>query len=342
MADLRAKVEAVRELKQEYNIGSQDALTYLKARQAFSDLADKVAEQLKSDGVNYRPGVREVSNLCFYAKYIFGSALSVTGIRAARALSSENMPKDHSIKAYYEPLTPETSTEETGMDDVMMDWKFDYEEFLNVFFPEYARLRDYEIAMRTAFANAFAGSHLYIEDPRGKKLSFRDFEKDESLLISEVPMEEEREEYLEGVLNRFQRWFKGAADIVPDFNFSPEKMTDEEKKFLLGLGNENLYERAEKEMQLHNIEYERRIALSEVVGRNEDLSETSIDYALDILRNSLSKRLARLKELTEMAKEKRDYDIVVKMQEHLVRKTRYAIKAIKINRKWLKRMLEID
>ena len=62
--NLRSRVEAVKELKAEYGIGTQDALAYLRISSDHEELRKDIFNQLAREGVGYRPSGREVSNLC--------------------------------------------------------------------------------------------------------------------------------------------------------------------------------------------------------------------------------------------------------------------------------------
>lgn len=286
------------------------------------------------------PSVREVSNLCSYAQKIFKSALDAISAKRSKKSGSKFMPKDHWVLAYHRFLSPEKTSEEVGMEHLVRDWKFDYEEFLNVFFSQYMEYQDYEVAMRTTFVKIFASDHSYLEDLKGGKFSFNDVEEDD--LLTDIPADDDNyKEHLEARTSDFQRWIIGVYNSISYF-FSPVKTTAEERKFLLKTGIKNLYERAEREMQLGNITYERRIALNDIIGNSKNLTEESIDETLDLLRKTLAHRLEKLKYLAEKAGEGSKKSKVFRIQEQLVRKARYSIRAIKVNRRWIKRILGIE
>ena len=62
--NLRSRLEAVKELKAEYGIGTRDALEYLRISSDHEELRKDIFNQLAKEGVGYRPSGREVSNLC--------------------------------------------------------------------------------------------------------------------------------------------------------------------------------------------------------------------------------------------------------------------------------------
>ena len=339
MTDLAAKFESVQELKREYPTNSLNAWKYLKVREAFEDLSDRIKKYLDEQGIKYTPSHREVSNLCQYARSLFSSSLDASSAKRAKALGFVDIPKNHLILAYHPLLDRRRDIEEPESDNMFKTWKFDYEEFIKVFFVRLNEDKKHEVALRTAFAKAHAGSHPYLEDSQGK-YSFEEFAKQDRFLLSKLVMDSENKEVIENIeyqISAIQRWIFGLEqELIPD-RFYPNHLTQEESDFLFGLKN-NPYERAVREKTLRKIETERRVASSAVLQYQGTPYEKDIEHIVKEQKRKLRSRLERLKKLQRLNAPLS----ILKNEEELIDKAKYTIKAINVNKKWLKRILGIN
>ena len=69
------QLEQVQELKQEYGIGTREALNYLRVSKENEELCDSLHKKL--EGTKYKPRLREVSNIIDYTRKAIENAREI-------------------------------------------------------------------------------------------------------------------------------------------------------------------------------------------------------------------------------------------------------------------------
>lgn len=155
MTDLKSRLEAVKELKREYGIGSDLAHKYLKAHSEFSALRDEIVEELKNHKVNYSPSVREISNVCDTARHAIQDLVDLV-----------MSDPEYNIRRYSKTL--ESSYSHSLHPD---DLVFDYNALLLRYFKMLDSTKDPAISLMFSISHFIDSDHPYLCDGRDK-LSF--------------------------------------------------------------------------------------------------------------------------------------------------------------------------
>src|SRR3989338_7418253 len=230
---LRNRMEAVRELKAEYGIGSQDALRYLKIRERYQILKDKVAQVLESEGSPCRLTVRETENIddCFAWGSLYNA---ISGL------------------LYKGPQGPERVFLVKGYGQI----KVDIEEFLIEYCRQRNQTDDPDIAFRDDYRVIFEGGKPFLEI-LGRKVSFQDI-KDGNVETEPLPDDLFIDE---DEASQFRLWLIGAENENPFSYISPEESpTRSEHRYLLN--NAQLGRRIERDQTSGSLWEERRLALN--------------------------------------------------------------------------------
>ncbi|HLD57751.1 MAG TPA: hypothetical protein VJA47_05560 [archaeon] len=299
---LRNRMEAVRELKAEYGIGSQDALRYLKIRERYQILKDKVAQVLESEGSPCRLTVRETENIddCFAWGSLYNA---ISGL------------------LYKGPQGPERVFLVKGYGQI----KVDIEEFLIEYCRQRNQTDDPDIAFRDAYRVIFEGGKPFLEI-LGRKVSFQDI-KDGNVETEPLPDDLFIDE---DEASQFRLWLIGAENENPFSYISPEESpTRSEHRYLLN--NAQLGRRIERDQTSGSLWEERRLALN-AMSTYSMLERLDYDLMGKKCRNAYGVSIdARLSALESDLRAIRDPE-----QRRIIRKE---ILAIKKNRAWLERFL---
>jgi hypothetical protein len=239
---LEGKLEDIKFLKVEHGIGSKNAFDYLKSVEKYTELRDEVVERLKSEGVNYRPSVREViyrSSLC---KLSYEGRLNIKILESSS--ERESLPCLIRIPEYFE-----FGVHSLNNDEVDMGLKLDYPSLLVKIYENYSE-------------SGHVGNEFYYAQPflnfKSRKISANDFVR-------------EFEKGLLGITKKSDSSYSKDLTIAGHaLSHSLNLMMLEnekgnfarnEKHFLYQSG----YERAKEEMTLNRFEVERMIAFNRVV-----------------------------------------------------------------------------
>ncbi|MBI2451805.1 hypothetical protein HYV50_01865 [Candidatus Pacearchaeota archaeon] len=347
-SELEGKLEAIKELKAEYGIGSREAWNYLKVRQEYTQLADKIAQELKKEGLSYRPSYREISNLCGRAEEHL--RLTLEDISEALAIKEKRFPRDQIVVPYAKILQRGTlayleNQNFPDMDIVVNRWKFDYEKFIKNFYRKLRETEDKKKAFNIAFRGIINGNDSYIEDESGKRLTLNEILENERLLLTNEPKFIEDMEDAKIILERASSLLTWLAGESSDFSGVPFRVDDfqeqtiEELEFLYGCysAEKNLYNRALREKSLGNIWIERRIALNKVITE-ADRKESPKEMIDDVLVNE-RKKLARTSRRLRGYISMEAPSVLIENGKELKAKRQYFIQAIISNRKWLEKVL---
>ena len=250
--NLRSRLEAVKELKAEYGIGTQDALAYIRDQDSHRKLREDLITVLKTDRVAYRPGLREVQNVSHWLSDIIDELISETKVEAGEG---EVLP----VNVYY------LGGKKSFPKKIIIR-----PDFIK-FFTNYAKAvdsgTDPETAVFKTLKDIFDTEEPFLEIS-GKKVSFRD--------LNITP---------DG--NGVYSWLADGEDFPLYFDLNINQIPFSQRAYLYHASDKGDYKTALNEHMLGNIWTERRIAISTIVyfTRSEDLSVNDrIDKALEDLK----------------------------------------------------------
>ena len=364
MNPIKSRLEEVKMLKAEYGISSENALRYLKIQDEYSGLRGDLIPILRREGIQYKPSVKEISNICNEAMDRLEKDLFTSNKAAFEQLEAEgkvNMrPVTCGVSLPRETLLFRGEVEPKSKD---LWWKFDYKAFL----VEYARIRDETGSHFQAFSGVMKaveeGDGRYFTGPEGR-FSYQEIASSPKYTSSaeEILDTQENEPIWDGLREKisqnpdmepndiikslFAVVFTGeGVESKDEPPFSSERPTMEERHLLhgqlYGVIND-LYGRAEREHTLGRLETERRIALAFVAdAKREEQPHPGVSESerIDYILRSLDEKYRVLSESLATLARANSIDEDVSKRPQLVR-NRYTRRALITNRKWIEKLLD--
>ncbi len=313
MDNLEGKLEAVKMLKEEYGIGSQDAWNYLKAENYLSDLRKKYAE-----GTDL--SVRALGN------FLERAAASLLHFADSQSQFNGNLVSQYGVKHYYETEFVE--------DQYSKKLHINDEKLVALFGAHYRNMEPFTAFIRT-LGEAIQHPEV-IKDGQGRSLS--------DLIPSKIRQPEDEEDaenlkearsYVQFLINpspaRFEKLDDYSAGIL---DFNPDVEAPHTLLFLYGYNDNDFYERAVNEHTLNTFETQRRIALS-YLARFDSPNEKKVPEAIDQLRESICKNAERQQKYADTSAPQ----FIAELWKKNMAKSKYVLRAIISNRSWLEKVL---
>ncbi|MBI1972447.1 hypothetical protein HYS50_00395 [Candidatus Woesearchaeota archaeon] len=328
MSKLLSLLDACKELKAEYGIGTKDAYQYLKIRNTYRGLRDEVAKELAKQKIQYHPTERKVSNVC--------SKINAD----LKTIFRDILDEDVDVKQYTDHLQSIISKEDKQL-------CIPYKEIL-IKYCAYAMTEAPDQAYRHMVKDLLK-NHQFLDESGLIFFSItlnniRDLPSLENLIKEDMRIRENhlnemqqllgmkdgpREKYLE-----FLEWINEGQEVIWYGTFDPTGITLEEQAYLFQLGcgidssEKSPYERALQEKTLRKLETERRIALQEMIL----YKHTNVENAIKDVDKMISNGVQDLPKYQEFP----DLQSRLKFS---INRFRYLSQAIKKNRKWLETVL---
>ena len=304
--------ETVRQLKDEYGIGSRDALAYSRAQTAYTDLRDRLIGVLREHGIDYRPLVREVANMCDSVRLVAEETLRVRAAEKVLEAGPGYTEREFHVLGPHRFYAFAQHDKHLGEEQESIPVSFDYETFLASFFAHYATTRDVDTALRRTVRVCLADETAYFRRGEWTTATFGEAAVDTEFLIEpyEHPTQPEDTERREEQKGQFAGWLRGETpyDLAGGFQPSLGAPTSEELKYLYNLGRfitgeKGVYTRAVRDQTLNRPETQRRIALANVMHTLADFPGLSpqevIDMTLSELNRSEGMAVSGVSEMTE-------------------------------------------
>lgn len=347
-SDLESKVESVQLLKQEHNISSLNALSYLRSVEQYEQLRAEVNQALKSEGIRFNLSDKKISNLCEAIKTIVKDTINFADFEHFR-----EGPSNYFVGDFNPLLTRRPGQAEL---DVIEErtFKLDYNVFIADFARYLAQGRDVNEALRQAFLVFKSSQHPYLTTPNGEKVNFQELVQkipelgEKRLRLEEITHNPEMlraskdtNEFTESVVEDFREWEITGSKSYRSGILELEQITQEERQFFYGFSIDEgkPYDRAVTEQTLKRLETERNIALHFMIGNYdtdpEQKPEKAIVKTIASLTGALQRRRERYQKLIEL-KAPSDTADHARLS---VDRTQYTLLAIKKNRKWLETVL---
>ncbi len=343
-SDLESKVASVQLLKQEYNISSLNALSYLRSVERYEQLRAEVNQALKSEGIRFNLSDKKISNLCEAIKTIVKDAINFADFEQFRGRVNNYFVGDFNPLLVKRPgqAEPDVSEERT--------FKLDYNSFIADFARYLAQGADQDEALRQAFLGFKASQHPYLTTSEGEQLNFQELLQIIPILgekrkrLDEITNDEDMlrnseaaDQFAESLAEDFKEWEITGSKSYRSGILELGQITQEERQFFYGFSVDKgkPYDRAVTEQTLKHLETERNIALHFMMGNYdtdpEQKPEKAIEKTIASLTGALQRRRERYQKLIEI-KAPSDTADNVKLS---VDRTQYTLLAIKKNRKWL-------
>ena len=352
---LANKMVAIRELKDEYLIGSQDAFCYLKTIGYY----EKIQRDLFSEpGINFRPSVRDISLLCQEISFYAQLWLKLVSVQHS---TTENF----GVQAEHVVLMPWNRDRDIVVHGIKFHfWNIDFSMVLRELIkgenlPELSRLMlsfSTEISELSCFIIYDTQERLSMIDIINR-LDVRDgYSKGFFDSVSATLMDYELHRHYSSSLSAEDAELLYEAKVAKDIEVchemirkcdmralihlmgqcfeSKEKLgnvTSEEVEFLLN--SEKLFERAQREFTLGNFEVERKFAISFISSFDREEGESIESFVERITENAfryLRRSEKKLKDLSDSVP-----DCLKENAVKSISQNRYTYLACYQNRRWL-------
>lgn len=352
-------LEAIKELKGQYYVGSQEAYYHLKSVRWLEQVREQITELNPGLARQHNLTVKNVTYLVELMRTLFESVLRLT---AAELSSPERMSLDttHDVLIPV-PIHPFDLSKSLPW---AMRWHVNYVEWLGSFLstlPEQATASVIVNRMVQWLLTGFCYNRLQpVFEPTGQAVSFSQYAgelkfrqpllkdlMDEAILMLQTRSVKGKtrimlqslidQKNLAGIHRLLQRKFtrEERKNIERIFNSHTRELSCESSSPDVWLYDYNLYDRAESEYTLGYMDVERRILINhihsyEVKIENEQVS-AFVDYLVADAMNRIQmykKRSANLESLNAPA-------VILDHDLRSLRKARYLYRALHQNRKWL-------
>jgi len=351
---MRRKLEALKELKAEYLIGSQDAFLYLKAMERYEKILDALA---KDPAIQIRPTLKETSRLC-------ADILRAANFWLEMVCITFSTPENLSVAA------------QIFIPELYLNDKFDEDIFTHIFsldvlmvakcllrsvseIPTRQQVWDFftlhgetldcftvESDQRVSWQDISLEANLRSCSPKrfwsqsmAHAYVFKDKYSEDYIATIKRSIEakdcETCHQFLQSLrLTLTKEDVEGWVINLEGFNLKA-RPSEEEFEYLLQYGD--IIERAEREFTLGNFEVERKVAIAymyEFIG-DENLASAS-EMVDDALRCALKMRTERQKRI-EVFRSQNAPSVILDNAETSLRKARYLYLSLYQNRRWLER-----
>lgn len=362
---LRRRLETMKELKQEFYVGSKDAFDYLKSIAYYENLLDEV---YKDNSVKTRITIREASNL--QNKIIFEARRH---LGMASVLYSDAKSLSVSAEHYVESPLPSEFEESAKLiigERECHCWKIDIPLFLKKFLNGSKNIQNLSNAIFLFFAVEGDNIPFFIYGKDDRRFSLRDIINDPELrkcsekmfwsdcysLYVEIDDPHYKEYLSQGEIGSFKKAYKNeeketchnilqkirAGQIDERLSSLEEEETEDEylsiskEEFEHLLDARKLFLRAEREYGLGLFDVERRIALNFLYSfkaKREDFKSISefVDSVIELTLDRIKKRQLQL----EMGKFSNAPTVIIKSFAESLRFYEYVRLALIQNRNWL-------
>ncbi|MBR9699797.1 hypothetical protein GOV09_05045 [Candidatus Woesearchaeota archaeon] len=332
MADkaLEGRLEDIKFYKQEYGVGTQDALSYLRSQTDLSNLRDRVIKNLEKQGVKRKPTHAELSKVIDYAAYFSNRVLGIAADE--KGLELDKTERDVTTLPY-SPHMESVGSFATSLDILL---NFDYEHFATEFFKQNGHKNPGEVLERLT-GDIMKGDHPYYTDNGGNSFTLAEFCLFDDNLVTDIEAQYPfgRDQAL---LNFAMD--KNALETGEDpdpYNFTFAGPLPEEVYHLLRPSNGNVYQRVVIDKTLKYLWTERRIALHAVLGMNpEESPSDQVQLATEHYREKIMHQRGDYE--NEIGKGTHEWLLERSLQN--IQKSGYTMKAIRQNRKWLVNVLK--
>jgi hypothetical protein len=361
--ETRRRLEALKEKKAQYGVGSQDAFKFLKAMRAHEEFIDRLCQ-----GASFpRPALKAISLFLETATPLIRDVLRLICIRRSNTenLSLTSHPEINTsfftgqfVRAYEPPYGEACNETYWALNFLML-----VRNYLNIAWMEEKTDALYDMVFLHSFLNKTNEALPFLVLERtGERVTLADFaredrfhqgnEKDfwelevECMLDCEV-CDEDEDVLLNSIrkgfetrnlqaCHRFSRAFQLGREQYRLSQALLRKLKDnampEEYEFLLAGGE--IFGRAEREYTLHTYETERRIALCVAYRFLEHLSEGAevlVKTATDQILESRKGVVDTLNHLAELNAP----NVIMESQRKLYRQRCYEYLALRKNKRWL-------
>ena len=349
---LRRKMEAIRELKGEYLIGSQDAFNYLKAMISHEKIGQELA---KDPSIKVKLSLNEISLLQEEIVWCANMWLTMTSLERTTidnfCILCDYM---HEVVFAWDKIS-----ESPGI--TWYYWSIEVGLVLRHILPGVQQIPS-RLTLWNLFAQHAPFINCFVSKKTGEKFSGIDIIKDPKFHIGnkdgiwakmdlltmdddeDRPLSEELEQLkkalqvkdalrchqiwktmeLNEIKQRLARWSDDREDTA---------INQETAEYLMNF--RNLMARAERELTLGHLEVERKIAIGIVYELLSEFENEPIPTAIELIINKAKERLQKSTERLKRLKNRLAPAVIIENEETTVRQNRYRYLCCFQNRRWL-------